>query len=218
MTLRLFEEPSEVTEPIQQEDVSLPTRLLFCAWASVVAVVPTITTTYSAWGVSSLIRSMKNAEDVKTTTVLAQLHMINTPLVIALGVAALLAFGIALALAINPKHRLASVGLPFSIGVPIIAATPALFLWFAETTTLDVLAGKITNTPIPVIARNVGILLFCALALGLLAQGATFVCAIISLLIRAQSRTEALSINRAIVWAISGTLLLTFAAAYLVLA
>jgi hypothetical protein len=92
-----------------------------------------------------------------------------------------------------------------------------VFLWLAETTTMDVFGGKIPNAQIPVVAGNVVPLLFYAQVLGLLALGATCLCAMISLCIPAHSRTDALSLTRAIVWAISGTLLLVFATAYVVL-
>lgn len=216
-TLGIFEEPTEATELAQLGEVSFPTRLLFCGWASFVAVVPAITTTYSALGVTNFFRSFKDHEDPTTGMVLNQLHTLNTPLVVALAVAALLALGIALVLATNPRHRLASVGLPFSIATPIIAATPAVFLWFAETTTMDVFGGEISNAQIPIVAENLVIFLFFAQVLGLLALGAACLCAMISLCIPPHSRTDALSINRVIVWAISGTLLMAFAAAYVVL-
>lgn len=216
MTLRIFEERVEVAEPAQQGDASFPARLIFCGWASLVAVVPTIISTYSALGVTNIFRGMKDAENATPTVVLSQIEAFNTPLVIGLGVAALLAFALFIVLATSSRHRLASVGLPFSIGVLLIAATPALFLWFAETTTLDVFAGRMTNAAIPVVARNISLLLFTAQALGLVAQGATLCFAIVSLLIPAQSRRNALSLNRAIVWAVSAMLLLGLAAAFVV--
>ncbi|HET9479685.1 MAG TPA: hypothetical protein VFO72_10085, partial [Pyrinomonadaceae bacterium] len=112
--------------------------------------------------------------------------------------------------------RLASVGWPFSIGVPILVAAPALFLWFAETYTIDLLAGKLPGTPPAVAARTVSTLLFCALGSALLVQPATLICAIISLFIPTRSRTDAFSSGRAFAWAITGTLLFVFAVALFV--
>jgi hypothetical protein len=112
---------------------------------------------------------------------------------------------------------MASVGLPFSIGIPILAATPALLLWYAETTTIDVLSGKHTNTPIPVIAETISRFLFWALASGLIVQPVTLVCAVISLCIPVRLRSDAFSLRRAFVWAMVGVLLLVFAGVYFVL-
>ena len=217
MTIRLFEEPGEAAESPQQADVSIVARLLYAAWASIVAIVPALAATYSALQVTNLFRSMKDAESASADRVLTQLHVFNMPLIVALGVSALLAFGIALVLALEPKRRLASVGLPFSTGVPILAATPGLFLWFAETTIIDVLSGKPTNMPIAVVAENISLLIFFALASGLAVQSATVLCAIISLCIPAQSRTDAFSLHRAFIWLVAGTLLLAFAGAYSIL-
>lgn len=217
MTLRLFEEPPEAAESSQQADVSFPARLLFCGWASLVAAIPVITTIYSALGVTRLFRGMTDAESATAVRVMAGLHFFNTPLVIALGVAALLAFGLALVLAIDPKSRLASVGLPFSFGVPLLAATPAAFLWFAEANTLDVISGRVTNTPVQVVAQHVSNLLFCALGSSLLWQGVILTCAIVSLCIPPRKRTDAFSLRRPFAWAVSGMVLLVFAGAYFVL-
>ena len=136
------------------------------------------------------------------------------PLVIALGVSAFLALGFALVLAIEAKRRLASVGLPLSIGVPILAAMPASFLWFAETATIDVFSGKPTDATIASTAQTVSLLLFGALVSGLLVQGATVVFSIVSLCIPIESRTDEFSLRRAFVWAVTGMLLLVFAGAY----
>lgn len=138
-------------------------------------------------------------------------------MVIALGVSAFLALGFALVLVIEPRRRLDSVGLPFSISVPILAALPAFLLWFAETTTIDGFSGKVADTTIASTAQTVGLLLFGAMVSGLLVLGAVFVFSIISLCIPIESRTDELSLNRAVVWAVTGTLLLVFAGAYLVI-
>lgn len=217
MTIRLFEEPGEADELSQQVRVSIAARLFYLAWASMVAFLPALAATYSAFHVVNLFRSMKDAESASAERILTQLHILNTPLVIALAVSAFLAFGIALVLALEPKRRSASVGLPFSIGVPILAATPGFFLWFAETTVIDLLSGNPTNTPVAVIAQTVSLLLFCALGSALFVQVATFACAIVSLCIPAQSRTDAFSLQRVFIWAVTGTLLLAFAGAYFVL-
>ena len=216
MTLKLFETAVEAAEP-QQTHVSFAARLLHCVWVSLVAVIPAIAATYSSLQITNLFRSMKNAESASAEIVLPQLHVLNMPLVIALGVSAFLAFAIALVIAIDPKSRLASVGLPFSIGILLIAVTPAWFLWLAETTVLDVFSGKVTDTPIPVVARNVSLLLFCALTSGLVAQAVTLICAIISLAMPITSRTDAFSLRRPFVWAVEGMLLLVFAGAFFIL-
>jgi hypothetical protein len=217
VTLRLFEEPAEVAESSQQADVSFPARLLFCGWASLVAAIPVITTIYSALGVTRLFRGMTNAESATAASVLAGLRSFNTPLVIALGVAALLAFGLALVLAINSKSRLASVGLPFSFGVPLLAAMPAVFLWLAEANTLDAISGRVTDTPVHVLAQHISNLLFSALVSSLIWQALILTCAIVSLCIPTRKRTDAFSLRRPFAWAVSGMLLLVFAGAYFVL-
>ena len=158
---------------------------------------------------------MRNAETSSSDWVLGNMHAFNRPLVIVLAVSALLSFGIALAVAISPKCRLNSVGYPFSIIVSILAIMPVVFLWFAETTVIDVFAGRVTDTPVPVIAQRVSNLLFCAIAAGLIVQGAAFFGAIVSLCIPVKRRTDALSLRRAFVWAVSGTLLLAFTVAFL---
>jgi hypothetical protein len=145
------------------------------------------------------------------------MHIFNRPLVIALGISALLSFVTALVLATNEKLRLAAVGFPFSFVVLIIAALPALFLWFAETTVIDVMTGKITDGSIAETAQRISNLLFSAAGLGLLSQGATFVGAIISLCIPVRKRTDPSSLRRAFMWAVSGILLLVFAGAYFII-
>jgi hypothetical protein len=137
-------------------------------------------------------------------------------MIIALGISAFLALGFALVLVIKPERRLASVGLPFSISVPILAALPALLLWFAETTTIDGFSGKLTNATLASTAQTVGLLLYGAMVSGLLVLGVVFVFSIVSLCIPIESRTDELSLNRVVVWAVTGTLLLVFAGAYLV--
>ena len=159
MSLRIFEDPVEVAESPQPADVSFWARIAFCGAAALVAVIPAFVTTYSALGITNLFRGMTSAENATRVNVLDSIHVFNRPLVIALGISALLALVTALVLAVNEKLRLAAVGLPFSIVVPIIAATPALFLWFAETTIIDVMTGKITDGPVAVVAQNISNLL-----------------------------------------------------------
>jgi hypothetical protein len=175
--------------------------------------VPAIASNYSALQVLRLFRSFTDAESVRATRILSSLHAFNTPLVIGLGVGALLAFVIALVLATDPKRRLASVGWPLSIAVPVLAVTPGLLLWLAESTTIDVITGKHIGTPAEV-AETISRFLFWSLAAGLIVQGVTVVCAVISLFIPTRSRSDALSVRRAFPWAITGIVLLIFAVAF----
>ena len=215
MTTRLFEEPVEAVEPSQQ--VLLATRLPSCAGASLVAIAPAVAATYSAFQVTRLFRSFTDAESVRAVRILAHLSVFNTPLIIALGVSALVAFGIAIALATDSKRTEASVGLPFAIGVSILGATPALLLWLAETTVIDLLSGKHANAPVQATAETISNLLFWAIASGLVVPCAVFVSAVVSLCIPARSRMNAFSSLRAFVWGAVGMLLLVFAGAYFVL-
>jgi hypothetical protein len=217
VSLRIFEDPVEVAESLQPADVSFWARIAFCGMAALVTVIPGFVTTYAALGIANLFRNMTNAETSGSAYVLDNIHVFNRPLVFALGISALLSFVTALVLATNEKLRLAAVGFPFSIGVPIIAAMPAVFLWFAETTIIDVMTGKITDGPVNVVAQRIANLLFSAAGLGLLSQGATFICAVISLCIPVSKRTDPTSLRRAFTWAVSGILLLVFAGAYFII-
>ena len=217
MSLRIFDEPVETVESPQSLDVSFGARILFCSWAALVAVIPAFATAYSGFAITGVFRRMTNAENARAAVIMDALHVSNRPLVIALAVSAFLAFVLALLLATNARARLNSVGLPFSIAVPIIAALPAVFLWFAETITIEVLTTKDRNYPVQATAQTVSNLLFCTIAAGLLAQGVTLVCAIVSLFIPITKRTDPFSLRRAFVWAISGTLLFVFAVAFFVL-
>ena len=218
MSLRIFDEPIAVAEPSPETDASFPLRIVFCFWAAMVAIPPAATTAYSGLAITNVIRNARNAETAGSEWILGNMHAFNRPLVIVLAVSALLAFGMALAVAINPKCRLNSVGYPFSVIVSILAIMPAVFLWFAETTITDVLAGRLNNSPVDVVAQRVSNLLFCAISAGLVAQGAAFFGAIISLCIPAKRRADALSLRRAFIWAVSGTLLLAFTVAFLLAA
>ena len=216
MTTRIFEVSDEPLESAHPRTASFGARILCCVWASVVSVIPALAAAYSALQIMSFISSLANAQHATPPRMLAQLHTLNTPMVIALGVSSFLALAFALVVAIEPKFRLASVGLPLSIGVPLLAGMPALFLWFAETNAIDVLSGKPVQTPIESTARTVSLLLFGAMASGMLVLGATILFSIISLCISIESRTDEFSLRRAFVWAVTGTLLLVFAGAYFV--
>ena len=217
MSLRIFEDAPEATETSEPLDVSFWSRILFTAWAAIVAVVPAFTTGYCGLAITNVFRGMTTAENASSSVVLDSMHSFNRPVVITLAISALLSFGMALVLAINPRARLAGVGLPFSIAIPIIAALPALVLWFGETTTIDVLTGKLTHPTVDETAQTISSLFFSAIALGLLAQGVTLVCAIVSLLMPLRKRDDPLSLRRPFVWAVSGTLLLVFAGAFFTL-
>lgn len=214
MITRIFEmsdEPVESAPPLQ---VSIAVRILGCVWASAVSVIPALAATYSALLITRFFSSLKNAEAATSANVFAHLHTLNTIMVITLGVSAFLALGFALFVAIEPQRRLASVGLPLSIGIPLLAATPALFLWFAETTTINVFYGQPAQTTIASTAETVSQLLFAAMVSGPLVAAATFVFSILSLCIPIKSRTDQFSLRRAFVWAVTGILLLVFAGAY----
>ena len=159
---------------------------------------------------------MTNAENAGRTAVVNALHNLNTPLVLALGVSALLAFVIALLLAIDQKHRLASVGLPLSIGIPLLAVVPGVTLWTVETTMLNLLDGKLVGGSVDEVAQRISLLLLSSMSGGLLAVGVTFICAVISLFVPVHRRTDALSLRRAFVWAVTGVLMLVFAGAYFI--
>jgi len=214
---RIFETYDEPVALAQRSQVSVVVRILFCGCASCVSVIPALAAAYSALQITTFFKSLRDAENATTPNVFAHMHAINTSMVIALGVSAFMALAFALVLVIKPEHRLASVGLPFSISVPILAAFPAFLLWFAETTVIDGFSGKLADTPIASMAQTVGLLLFGALVSGLLVPGAAFVFSMVSLCIPIESRTDELSLNRVVVWAVTGTLLLVFAGAYLVI-
>ena len=217
MTIKLFEAPLEATESAPQLDASFASRFLFAGLASLVAIIPALAAAFTAFRVSRFYASMTNAESTGSAHVMGNLNIFNTPMVIALGTAALLAFVIALLLAVEPKRLLASVGLPFSIGIPVIASIPAFMLWSVETTTLDLLSGKLTGGSVDEVAQRISLLLMAAMVWGLGAVGLVGVCSLVSLLIPVSKRADALSLRRAFVWAVTGVLLLVFAGAYLVL-
>lgn len=216
MTIKLFEAPVETAEPAPPLDAPLATRMVFAGLASLVAIIPALTTSYAAFRVMQMYAGIRNAETAGAEYITSSLHVFNTPLVISLGVSALLAFVSALVLAVDPKYRLASVGLPFSIAVPIIAAIPGLLLWSAETTTLDILSGRLNSGPVHEVAQRISLLVMGAIGWGLLAVAIAFACSIVSLILPVRRRTDADSLRRAFVWAVIGVLFLVFAGAYFV--
>lgn len=214
MTLKLFEETVGSAEP--QLDVSVAHRIVSSGFASLVAILPAVAAGITAFRVSSFFASLVNAELATRVAVTTALHTLNTPMVVALGISAFLAFVIALVLAVDPKHRLASVGLPFSIGIPLIAFIPGLLLWSVETTMLDLLDGKLVGGSVEEVAQRISLMLLSAIIWGVLAAGITLVCAVISLCLPVHRRTDELSLRRAFVWAVTGMLLLVFAGAYFI--
>ena len=214
MTTRLFEEPVESVEP--QRDVSILNRIVFCGLACLVGVLPALATAITAFRISSFFATLTNAENATRTVVVNALHNLNTPLVLALGAAALLAFVIALLLAVDEKHRLSAVGLPFSIGIPLVVVALGFPLWIVETTMLDLLDGKLVGGSVDEMARRISLLLLSSMSGGLLAMGVTFVCAVISLFVPVHRRTEPLSLRRAFVWTAAGVVMLVVGGAYFV--
>ena len=182
-----------------------------------VAIIPSVATTYSGLQMARFFRTLTNAENARATRILGNLSVLNMPLIFALGVSALLAFAIAIALTTDSQRRQASVGLPFTIAVPLLGATPAVLLWWAETTMLDLLAGKHINTPPAVVAQTVSNLLFWAIATSIIVPVMIFVCAVVSLCIPARLRVNNLSSPRSFVWGAIGMLLLLFAGVYFAL-
>lgn len=217
MILKLLEEPTD--EPAQLTGVPIGVRLAGCAVAWLVAFIPALTAMISANLLTRFLRSMKDPESIPSAAVVvSQIGMLNQPLVIGLGVAALLAFGFAIVLAINPRLRLASVGFPCSIATLIIAAGPALLLWTTETHILDALAIKIgSQADVATTASTIALLMFCALLAGILAIPASFVVPLVSLLRSPQLRSDALSPHRATIWLFGSVLLLAFSGVYLIL-
>jgi hypothetical protein len=216
LTIKLFEEPLDAAESAPQLDVSIASRIVAAGLASIVAVIPALTAAVTAYRVTRLYAGMKNAETAGAEYITSGLDLFNTPLVIALGISALLAFVIALILAVDPKRRLAAVGLPFSIGIPLIAAMPALLLWSVETTSLEIMSGRIMSGSVEEIAAKISLLLMGAMVSGVFTVGIAFVCSIVSLILPVSRRTDPLALSRAFVWAVTGVLLLVFAGAYFV--
>src|SRR5687768_5972979 len=137
MVLRILAEPIE--EPIEPARVPIALRLFGCTVACLLALIPALAAGYSASRLTSFLSGMKSVESVPSAVmIVSTIRSFNEPLIIGLAVSALLALAFGLVLAINPKFRLASVGVPCSIATLFMAAGPALFLWSAETRVLDV--------------------------------------------------------------------------------
>lgn len=216
MSLRIFDEP-HATESVEQPDVSIVSRIVFGFWAVLVALPPSVAAAFAALQVTNLFRNLKNAETSGQEAIFSTFHDANLGLIAALVISALLAFGMALALTLDPKRRLAGVGLPLSIGVPILALTPGLFLWTAESRVIDLLTGKFNNVSVPNFAETIASLLFLALVLGLIFQAVIIGSTIVSIFIPLRRRSDPLSAPRAFIWLISGVLLLMFAGLLFVL-
>jgi hypothetical protein len=215
VSLRIFDEPH--VHESEQPAVSIKARILFCFWAVLVASIPAATAVYSSLTVTYTFINLRNAETAGSEAIQTGLHAANIPLAIALAVAALLALGMAVALTINPQRRLAGVGLPLSIGVPVLAVTPGVFIWIAESKVVDLLAGRLPDLSVEGFAQHIASLLFFALTLGVLFLVVALCCGIVSLFIPVRSRTDPLSTPRAFVWLISGVLLLLFAGVFFIL-
>jgi hypothetical protein len=213
----MLEEPREATESIEQAKVSIAIRLLFSFWAVLVVVLPGFAASLGALRVTSVFTNLVNAEEAGSTAIQTGLHLSNKPLIVAFVVSAILAFGMAVALATSQKRRLAGVGLPLSIAIPILAVTPGAFLWFAEKNIVDLLAGMVTDVSIADFVIRVTTSRFLALGSGLLVQGVVVLCAVISLIRSPQARTDPLSLPRVFIWLVSGVLLLMFAGLFSVL-
>jgi hypothetical protein len=203
----MFEEAHATGESPGQVQVPISARIVFCLWAMLVAMLPAATAAYSAFRVINSFRNMTNAEEAGSEWVLRHLHGANIPLVIALAISSLLAFGLGIALAINQKRRLAGVGLPLSMAIPALAVTPALFLWSAESKIIGVLSGDIMNFSATDYALTIPSLLLLAIASGLVVQGLAFVCAVVSLFISPERRADAVSGPRVFIWFVSGVLI-----------
>ena len=216
MSLRIFDEAS-ATEAVEQPDVSIVSRIVFAFWAVLVALPPSVTAAFASLQVTNLFRNLKNAETAGQEAIFSTFHDANVGLIIALAVSALLAFGMALTFTLDPKRRFAGVGLPLSIAIPILALTPGLFLWTAESKVIDLLTGKLNNVEVPNFAETIASLLFLALSLGLIFQAVILGSAIVSIFIPLRRRADPLSAPRAFIWLISGILLLMFAGLLFVL-
>jgi len=216
MVLRILEEP--IDEPIQPVDLSIGVRLAGCAVAWFVAFMAAFTTTNSGYHLVKFLRSMTPETANSKTAILSGMSNLNVPLIIGLCVSATVAFGFAMAMVINPRVRLASVGLPCSIAIVVMAGAPALLLWIAETYILDVLNITVRGREAEVAstAQTVSELIFAGWGLSILSVPASFVAPFVSLLISPQSRSDPLSQRRLMVWLCGAVLLLALAGAYLI--
>jgi hypothetical protein len=217
LSLRIFEEPQAIAESPEQAHVSIGARIIFSFWAMLVVVLPALTAAYAAFRVINTFRNMTNAEEAGRDYIQGNLHAANLPLIIALAVSALLSLGMALILTVNSKRRLAGVGLPFSVGVPILALIPGLLLWFAESTVVALLDNRLTGASVEDTALTVSWLLAFSMVSGGFVLFFSFVCSVVSLLIPPRRRGDPLSAPRAFVWLVSGVLFLMSAGLFFIL-
>jgi len=217
MVLRILDDP--INEPSEPVDVSIAVRLAGCAVAWLVAFMPAITAGSSTYRLVKFFRSMTPETASSKAAIMSVLSNLNVPLIIGLCVSALFAFAFAIALAIKPRFRLASVGLPCSVGVLIMAAAPALFLWTAETHIADVLnlTTRSSSAEVASTAQTISQLMFAALGFSILTVPASFIAPLVSLLVSPQSRGEPFSQRRVMVWLCGAVLLLVLAGAYLII-
>ena len=216
MVLRIFEEPTD--EPTQPVDVSIAVRLAGCAVAWLVAFMPAITAGSSTLQLVRFFRSITPETASSKTAIMSALSNLNVPVIIGLCVSALLAFAFAITLAMKPRFRLASVGLPCTVGALIMAAAPALLLWIAETDIVDVLnlTTRSSSAEVASTEKTVSELMFAALGLSILTIPASFIAPLVTLLVSPQSRTEPFSQRRVMGWLCGAVLLLVLAGAYLI--
>ena len=198
--------------------VPLGLRIVGCLVASAVAVIPSVTAAYCAYQIRNFFRSLTQEqlfeEPLTVSNVIVAFGAINEPLVIALCFAALLAIAFAILIAISPKRRLMSVGMPFSFGAPLIACVAALLLWLAEANILTVLEGAYTGAESGSNPGIIGMLILGTYAMAVVAVGLSFLASIVSLLRPLESRGLPLSAPRATIWIMGGVLLLVCAGAF----
>ena len=199
-------------------NVRIGIRIVGCLVASAVAVIPSVTAAYCAYQIrnffSNLMPEQLSEEPLTVSSLIVAFGAINKPLVIALCFAALLAIAFAIFIAINPKRRLISVGMPFSFGAPLIGCATAFSLWLAEANILTVLESAYTGTEIGSKLATISMLIVGTYTMALVAVGASFMGSIVSLLRSPQSRGLPLSATRATIWIMGGVLLLVCAGAF----
>lgn len=216
-SIPMFEQPHASLDSPEQAPVSVGTRIVFCLWAMSIAMLPAVTAAYSSFRVINSFRTLAIAEESGSEWIHKNLQAANTPLWIAFGISALLAFAMALVLAIKPQLRLAGVGLPLSLGIPFLAVTPAVLVGVAESKIREVLSGSFETFSAMDYALTIPWLLMLAIASGVLVLCVTFLSGVISLFLSPQRRAEALSAPRVFIWFISGVLLLMSAGAFFML-
>lgn len=199
-------------------NVPLLARIIGCLVASAVAVIPSVTAAYCANQIGNFFTNLTQEqlieEPLTVSRAIVTFSAMNEPLVIALCLAAFLAIGFAVFIAISPKRRLMSVGMPLSLGTPLLGCAAALFLWRAEAITLNVLAGEYSATEIGPAALNANMLILATYIVAVLALSASLMCSVISLLRSPLSRGEPLSAMRATIWIMGGIFLLVCAGAF----